>query len=60
MQDKARSETPEFKQYNKQIEEDLKRLSNWQGMTASSAGFELAVTKAQGEFQKDMMAGCYF
>jgi hypothetical protein len=55
--DKARKDTPEFKQYTKQIEEDLKRHSGNESVTdLGKAGLELAVAKAQGKFQRDFAA----
>jgi len=55
-QDKARKETPEFKQYTKQIEADLKRHSGQETLdTIGAPGYELALAKAQAKFQRDMM-----
>jgi hypothetical protein len=55
-QDKARRDTPEFKQYTKQIESDLKRHSGQESVdTVSAPGYELAVARAQSRFQQEMM-----
>lgn len=56
MQDKARTEAPEFKAHMSQIEKDVKRLAGIQGLEPGGPGVELAVAKAQSKFQKDMMA----
>ena len=55
-QDKARRDTPEFKQYNKQIESDLRTHSGAESVTdLGKAGLELAIASAQSKFQRDMM-----
>jgi hypothetical protein len=56
-QDKARAEVPEFKQYSKQLEADIKRITNTEGLQPGPAGMELAIAKAQGDFQRYYMAG---
>jgi hypothetical protein len=56
-QDKARRDTPEFKQYTKQIEADLKRHSGQETLdTLGAPGVEIAIAAAQSKFQKDVMA----
>jgi hypothetical protein len=56
-QDKARAEVPEFKQFGKQLEADIKRITNTEGLQPGPAGMELAIAKAQGDFQRYYMAG---
>jgi hypothetical protein len=51
-QDKARRETPEFKQYGKELEETLKRVAKQKGLEPSAPGLELAMARAQGDFQR--------
>ena len=56
-QDKARTSTPEFKQYTKQIEADLKTHSGQSALDEiGKGGLELALVEAQNRFQQNMMA----
>jgi murein DD-endopeptidase MepM/ murein hydrolase activator NlpD len=55
-QDKARRDTPEFKQYTKELEETLKRNAKQEGLQPSVAGLELAIARAQGDFQRHFTA----
>ena len=56
-QDKARTETPEFKQYNKEIESKLKAHSGQNALDEiGKEGLELAIVQAQSRFQQNMMA----
>jgi hypothetical protein len=55
-QDKARQEVPEFKQYSKQLEADIKRIAQVEGLQPGPAGMELAIAKANGDFQRYYMA----
>jgi hypothetical protein len=55
-QDKARKDAPEFTQYSKQIEDDLKRAAQYNGLGSPGApGLELAIARAQAEFQREYM-----
>jgi len=54
--DKARRDTPEFKQYTKELEESLKRVAQQNGLEPSAAGLELAIARAQGDFQRHFAA----
>ena len=49
--DKARREAPEFKQYNKELAESLKRIAKQNGLEPSVAGLELATARAQSDYQ---------
>jgi hypothetical protein len=49
--DKARRDTPEFKQYTKELEESLKRVAKQEGLEPSAPGLELAIAKAQADYQ---------
>jgi len=55
MQDKARTDAPEFKAHMSQIEKDVKRAAGIQGLEPGGPGVELAVSQAQAKFQTDMM-----
>jgi hypothetical protein len=56
-QDKARKDTPEFKEFGKQLQEDLKRVAKIQGLEPGPPGTELVIAKAQADFQRYYMAG---
>ena len=50
--DNARREAPEFKQYEKELEEALKRVAEQNSLSPSAAGLELASAKAKADFQR--------
>jgi hypothetical protein len=56
-QDKARAEVPEFKQFGKQLEADIKAVAQENSLTPGKPGMELAIAKANGDFQRYYMAG---
>ena len=50
--DKARKDAPEFEQYTKQLKADIQGLTGRQDIDGSKPGEELAVAKAQADFQR--------
>ena len=54
-QEKARKEAPEFKAYEKELEEGLKRVAKQQGLEPSAAGLELATAAAKSDFNRYFM-----
>jgi hypothetical protein len=56
-QEQARKEVPEFKQYGKQIEADIKAVAQESSLTPGKPGMELAIATAQADFQRLYMQG---
>lgn len=50
--DKARRQVPEFKQYTKQLKEDIERFAKTNQYLPGSPGIELAIAKAQADFNR--------
>ena len=55
-QDKARQETPEFKQFTKQLEADIARIAKQNALEPGAPGTELALAKASADFNRYYMA----
>lgn len=50
--DKARNETPEFKQYTEQLKEDIRNVTGLASVDGTKPGQALAVAKAQSDYQR--------
>jgi soluble lytic murein transglycosylase-like protein len=55
-QDQARRDTPEFKQYGKQLEADITSFARKNSLEPGAPGTELAIAKAQADFNRYYMA----